>query len=57
MIISGLNFVFLFGQGREQLHLSDMNTRVAIPFRSNEVRYQIMLDSIVAAVFFVRGGG
>jgi hypothetical protein len=52
MIISGLNFVFLFHQGTEQLHQGNMNTRVAIPNTSKEVRYQIRLDPVVATVFF-----
>jgi hypothetical protein len=52
MIISGLNFVFLFCQGTEQLLQGDMNTRSAIPNTSKEVQYQTRLDPVVATVFF-----
>jgi hypothetical protein len=38
-------FVFLFCQGTEQPHQGDMNTRVAIPNTTKEVRYRIRLDT------------
>ncbi len=38
MMLSGRCFVFLFHQGTEQPHQGDVNTRVAIPNTTEEVR-------------------
>ncbi len=45
-ILSGQHFVFLFCQGTEQPHQGKINTRVAIPNTTKEVRYQIRLDRL-----------
>jgi hypothetical protein len=44
MMLSGQCFVFLFRQGTERPHQGNVNTRVAIPNTTKEVRNQIMLD-------------
>jgi hypothetical protein len=43
-MLSGQCFVFLFRQRTERPHQSDVNTRVAIPNTTKEVRNQIILD-------------
>ncbi len=58
MMLSGRCFVFLFRRGTEQLHQGDVNTRVAIPNTTEEVRNQIMLDpEIPEKPSFVYGDG
>ncbi len=44
MMLSRRCFVFLFRQGTERPHQGDVNTRVAIPNTTEEVRNRIMLD-------------
>ncbi len=44
MMLSGQCFVFLFCQGTERLHQGDVNTRLAIPNTTKEVRNRIILD-------------
>ena len=56
-MLSGQCFV-LFHQGTEQPHQGNMNTRVAIPNTTNEVRYRIRLDpEIPEPSSFVYGDG
>jgi hypothetical protein len=43
-MLSGQCFVFLFRQGTEQPHQGGVNTRVAIPNTTKEVRNRILLD-------------
>jgi hypothetical protein len=58
MMLSGQCFVFLFRQGTEQPHQGDVNTRVAIPNTTKEVRNRIMLDpEIPENPSFVYGEG
>jgi hypothetical protein len=58
MMLSGPCFVFLSRQGTEQLHQGDVNTRVAIPNTTKEVRNRIMLDpEIPEHPSFVYGDG
>ncbi len=57
-MLSGQCFVFRFRQGTEQPHQGNMNTRVAIPNTTEEVRYQIRLDpGIPEHLSFVYGDG
>ncbi len=44
MMLSGRCCVFLFHQGTERPHQGDVNTRVAIPNTTKEIRNRIMLD-------------
>ncbi len=44
MMLSGQCFVFLFHLGTEQPHQGNVNTRVAIPNTTKEVRNRIILD-------------
>ncbi len=44
-------FVFLFCQGTEQPHQGNMNTILAIPNASINVRYQVTLDPVVIDAF------
>jgi hypothetical protein len=44
-------FVFLFHQGTEQPHQSDMNTILAISNTSVNVCYQVTLDPVVIDAF------
>ncbi len=58
MMLSEQCFVFLFRQGTERPHQGDVNTRVAIPNTSKEVRNRIMLDpEIPENPSFVYGDG
>ncbi len=58
MMLSGQCFVFLFRQGTEQPHQGNVNTRVAIPNITKEVRNRIMLDpEIPRNPSFVYGDG
>jgi hypothetical protein len=58
MMLSGQCFVFLFRQGTEQPHQGDVNTRVAIPNTTKEVRNRIILDpEIPENPSFVYGDG
>jgi hypothetical protein len=58
MMLSGQCCVFLFCQGTERLHQGDVNTRVAIPNTTEEVRNRIMLDpEIPENPSFVYGDG
>ncbi len=58
MMLSGQCFVFLFRQGTERPHQSNVNTRVAIPNTTKEVRNRIMLDlEIPENPSFVYGDG
>ncbi len=57
-MLSGQCFVFLFHQGTERPHQGDVNTRVAIPNTTKEVRNRIMLDpEIPENPSFVYGDG
>jgi hypothetical protein len=58
MMLSGQCFVFLFRQGTERPHQGDVNTRVANPNTTKEVRNRIMLDpAILENPSFVCGDG
>jgi hypothetical protein len=58
MMLSGQCFVFFFRQGTERPHQGDVNTRVAIPNTTKEVRNRIMLDpEIRENPSFVYGDG
>jgi hypothetical protein len=61
MMLSGQCFVFLFRQGTERPHQGDVNTRVAIPNTTEEVRNRIILDPEIpenpSFVYGDSGGG
>ena len=58
MMLSGQCFVFLFRQGTERPHQGDVNTGVAIPNTTEEVRNRIMLDpEMIEQPSFVYGDG
>jgi hypothetical protein len=58
MMLSGQCFVFLFHQGTEQPHQDNVNTTVAIPNTTKEVRIRIRLDpEIPETPSFVYGDG
>jgi hypothetical protein len=60
MMLSGQCFVFLFRQGTERPHQDDVNTRVAIPNTTKEVRNRIILDPEIpenSSFLYGDGGG
>jgi hypothetical protein len=58
MMLSGQCFVFLFRQGTERPHQGDVNTGVAIPNTTKQVRNRIMLDpEMIEQLSFLYGDG